>query len=324
VKRKSYLSKPALIILPCYNEAVSIADTIHDINKSIENCEIWVIDNRSTDNTAAIALSLGAKVIYEPRQGKGFALRRAITIFNPDSFRVVFMTDGDHTYSIEPYIEAEKLILLNSFDLVVGRRVPAANFEKSKTRTSVYRLGHASGNRMISSFFKYLFKMEIPDTLSGWRVMNVGFFASFTGGVSGFQIESELNVHAYRLSANITTVDVPYIGRKMGSESKLSTYKDGLKILFRLIFLFQAERPFVAYGLISLFPLSASSILLRNVLATYFTLHKVPKFPSLIASIGGFLISLLLIVTGVILQNVRLARVEETRRTFVSASRKLN
>jgi glycosyltransferase involved in cell wall biosynthesis len=321
VERIEVVEKPALVIIPCYNEEVSIADTIRDINNSIQNCEIWVIDNNSTDRTASIALNFGVKVFFEPRQGKGFAVRRAISKFDPESFRIVFMTDGDHTYSTDPFAEAENLILNGSYDLAVGRRIDKTKSLNVETRHGAYRLGHVGGNRLLSFFFKYLFKMEIPDTLSGWRVMSVGYFSSFTGGVSGFQIETELNAHAYRLNANVTTVEVPYIGRKVGSESKLSTYKDGIKILFRLIALFQAERPFVAYGCISLFPLLASSILLMNVLNDYFTTHKVLRFPSLIASVGGFLISILLLATGIILQNVRLARVEETRRAFVRSSR---
>lgn len=308
-----------LVVPPCYNEEVAIRDTILDIKKSIKNCEIWFIDNNSNDKTGEIALNYGARVFHEPKQGKGFAIRRAISLFQPEAFSLVFMTDGDHTYSIKGFEVAKQLILTKSYDLVVGRRILDQD-KKNENRGDAFRLGHANGNRLLSNFFKYLFKLEIPDTLSGWRVMSVGYFASFTGGVSGFQIESELNVHAYRLSANVTSVDVQYIGRKVGSESKLSTFKDGTKILLRLVSLFQSERPLVTYGLLSIFPITASSILFRNVLNLYFSFHKIPNFPSLIVAVGGFVIGLLLFAIGVILQNVRLGRVDEARRTYISAS----
>ena len=312
--------KPALVVLPCHNEEIAIGDTIEEIKQKIENCEIWVIDNQSTDKTAQIAAKLGARIIYESQKGKGFAIRRAVTSFNPNSYRVVFMTDGDHTYSLGAYEEAEDLILKKNYDLVIGRRIVNNNLEKSEKREEVFRLGHANGNKLLSKVSRILFKVNIPDTLSGWRVMNVGFFASFTGGVSGFQIESEMNVHAYRLRASVTSVDVMYLGRKLGSKSKLSTIKDGTKILIRQIVLFHSERPFLAFNILAIYPLILGSILFRNVLINYFKIREIPNFPSLIVSVGCFLISSLLVTSGIILQNVRISRVEQTRRNFIEAN----
>jgi glycosyltransferase involved in cell wall biosynthesis len=320
VKSRITELKPALVVLPCHNEEIAIGDTIKEIKRKIRNCEIWVIDNRSTDKTAEIAAKLGARIIYESQKGKGFAIRRAVTNFNPKNYRVVFMTDGDHTYSLEAYEEAEDLILRKNFDLVIGRRIVNNNLEHSEKREEVFRRGHANGNKILSIISRFLFKVSIPDTLSGWRVMNVGFFASFTGGVSEFQIESEMNVHAYRLQASVASVDVKYLGRKLGSKSKLSTIKDGTKILIRQIVLFHSERPFLAFNVLSIYPLILGSILFRNVLINYLKIREVPNFPSLIVSVGCFSISLLLITSGIILQNVRISRVEQTRRNFIEAN----
>jgi glycosyltransferase involved in cell wall biosynthesis len=320
VKSRITELKPALVVLPCHNEEIAIGDTIKEIKRKIRNCEIWVIDNRSTDKTAEIAAKLGARIIYESQKGKGFAIRRAVTNFNPKNYRVVFMTDGDHTYSLEAYEEAEDLILRKNFDLVIGRRIVNNNSEHSEKREEVFRRGHTNGNKVLSIISRFLFKVSIPDTLSGWRVMNVGFFASFTGGVSGFQIESEMNVHAYRLQASVASVDVKYLGRKLGSKSKLSTIKDGTKILIRQIVLFHSERPFLAFNVLSIYPLILGSILFRNVLINYLKIREVPNFPSLIVSVGCFSITLLLITSGIILQNVRISRVEQTRRNFIEAN----
>ena len=302
-----------LAILPARNEESSVAQTIMEIKAAIPNVEILVVDNASTDNTESEALRAGAKVTYEPNLGKGFGVRNAFSRVT-DEFDVIFMTDADDTYSIDSFQYAANLVHNKGYDMVIGNRVIEA--VQVSHRNLAFRTGHKIGNLTLSKIFTILFNVKISDSLSGWRVMSPGFVGSFTGGKSGFEIESELNAHAFLISAAISNVDVVYRGRITGSHSKLNTYKDGAKILRRQLALFRLERPRLAYSLMAIPWILMSTFLMRNVLTWYFRTQTIPNFPSLIGAVGCFICGALLWVAGIILENVRYTRVQIARYQF--------
>ena len=300
-------------IIPCFNEELSIANTIRSIRSANNKLEIIVVDNGSTDNTVLIAKKSGARVLREPKKGKGFAVRRAFANL-PKEAEIVFIVDGDDTYGIENLGKAIKLVLVDGYDMVVGARKTVNS--NDSTRKAEFRIGHSFGNLILSYVFRKLFKIDIADTLSGWRVLSRSFVDSFPGGDSAFEIEAELNAHAFTLSAAVCEVPVDYIGRLDGSNSKLRTYRDGWLILRRNFRLYKSERPMLAYSLLSTPWILISAILLIRVLNTYFETGLVPQFPSLIAAVGGFIVSCNLWVTGMILERVRLQRVALARFAY--------
>lgn len=305
--------KSLLVIVPCHNEAISITATLDSIKQVVPHAAVWVIDNLSTDDTSEIAKKAGAVVYKEPQIGKGFAVRNAFARVN-NKFDVIFMVDGDDTYGMENLITAIDLIVDQGYDLIVGTRVDSQS--KSQKNGNPYRTGHKIGNVFISSLFRILFQVPISDSLSGWRVMSPGFVKSFLGGASGFEIETELNVHAYAIRASVTSVDVTYKERKEGSYSKLRTYSDGMKILSRQISLLRIERPYLFYTTVSSPWFVTSVILIASVLQNYFSIGIIPNFPSLIAGVGCFILGTLLVIAGLILDNVRQSKVVLARFAY--------
>jgi glycosyltransferase involved in cell wall biosynthesis len=304
----------ALAIVPCYNEALSISATIEEIRLFAQDIEIWVIDNNSADATGSTAKSLGARVLHCPTVGKGYAVRQAFAAVTED-FDVIFMVDGDHTYDVANIQSAFDSVITDGYDMVIGRRIYSN--EAQGDRDAPYRAGHATGNKALSLLFKCLFKIDIPDTLSGWRCFSPGFVRSFTGGASGFELETELNAHLFLIKGSVKSINVGYKGRIEGSHSKLNTYSDGIRILRRILFLFRTERPMMAYTWLGTPWFVLSMILIRNVLETYFNTKTIPNFPSLIAGVGSFLASILLWTTGLILSNQRISRAALARYFYV-------
>ncbi len=303
----------ALAIIPCYNEALSISATIEEIKLFAKDIEIWVVDNNSTDGTGSIAKSLGARVLHCPTAGKGYAVRQAFSEVTED-FDVIFMVDGDHTYDVTNIQIAFHSVITDGYDMVIGRRIQSN--QAPGDRDAPYRAGHATGNKALSLLFKFLFKISIPDTLSGWRCFSPGFVRSFTSGASGFELETELNAHLFLIKGSVKSINVGYKGRLEGSHSKLNTYSDGIRILRRILFLFRTERPMMAYTLLGTPWFILSVILIRNVLETYFNSRSIPNFPSLIAGVGSFLASILLWTTGLILSNQRISRAALARHFY--------
>lgn len=306
-----------LAIIPCHNEQETISQTIANIKVEIPEAHIVVVDNASTDLTEQVVKNIpGIYLLHEPSKGKGFALRKAFSVLDILKYDAILMTDGDDTYAMDSFWEAFNLVTKFGVDMVVGNRVPyEAEFE-AETRHFPFRKFHALGNTLISKFSELLFGYYIKDALSGWRVMSSGFIVSFYGGASGFEIESELNAHCFILKSTPASVDVTYRGRILESNSKLKTWSDGLRIIRRQMALFRSERPLLSYTFLSLPWLLLSITLIRNVISTFIKTHLVPNFPSLIAGVGGFIVATLLFITGLLLENVRLTRVQAARYKY--------
>lgn len=314
------MNHKVVVIIPCLDEAKSIHKTILEVRSVLPNALILVIDNGSTDDTVDTAKRSGARVLFEPQKGKGFAVRRGFDNI-PKSADVVFMLDGDGTYEVAPVLLAIDKVVEHGFDMVVGTRKVQSRPNRIGRRE--FRTGHATGNKILSATFNFLFQIQISDTLSGWRVFSMGFINSFPGGASQFEIEAELNAHAHTLSCAIAAVDVVYESREEGSTSKLNTYRDGVKILRRNFSLYRSEKPAVAFSLLALPWFIAGTWLGSRVLSDYLQTQLVPKFPSLIAAIGFFTISGNLWVTGMILERVRLQRVALARLAYREGLRRV-
>ena len=300
-------------ILPALNEEVSIKKTIIAIRRVYPSARILVVDNGSSDNTVAIAEKLKATVIHEPQKGKGFAVRAAFS-YLPTDTDVVFMADADDTYGMERLIEAIELITQKGYDMVIGNRIESET--KEPNRKSGFKPGHNLGNLFFTKLSKILYPVNISDSLSGWRVMSPAFVKSFPGGATGFEIEAELNAHAYLIKAACTNLDISYRGRNNNSHSKLNTYRDGIKILNMNLRNFKNDRPALAFNLFSLPWLITSGLLLFRTIRNFIDTGLVLQFPSLIAGVGSFIIAALLCVTGMILQRIKLVRVNLLRQSY--------
>jgi glycosyltransferase involved in cell wall biosynthesis len=305
-----------VVLIPVLNEESSIVETIRSIRRYVPLAELVVIDNGSTDETCIRAESEKVTLLREPQKGKGFAIRKGFSHIRPDCSTVV-MIDGDDTYGCDRLIESIELVEHFGFDMVVGNRVPDLN--SIEVRKPVYRRSHAFGNFLISKISTFLHPSPIMDSLSGFRVMSPKFVRSFPGGASGFEIETELNAHSYLISASVTNLDVMYRGRGENSTSKLRTYTDGFKILRTNFELFRNNRPQLAFSLFALPWFMLGMILTTYVALKFFETGLVLQFPTFIAGVGSLTVSALLFTSGIILERIKLARVN-TSRFFYNSS----
>ncbi|WP_336698241.1 glycosyltransferase family 2 protein [Pantoea dispersa] len=295
------------VIIPCYNEGVSIKKVINDFKSSLPEAAFFVFDNNSIDNTIFEAKEAGAQVFSVPEQGKGNVVRRMFANVNAD---IYVMVDGDATYdaSCAPMM-VDKLIS-ERLDMVVGVR-------KHEDELA-YRPGHTFGNKMLTGCVKSIFGGNFTDMLSGYRVFSARYAKSFPAMAQGFETETELTVHALELRMPYGEFVTPYGARMEGSSSKLSTYKDGLKILKMIIKLYSSERPFAFFGIIAA-SLFLISILLALPLASYyFETGLVPRLPTALLSTGLVIVSSFSFLAGLILENVTLARREIKRLAYLS------
>lgn len=304
-----------LVFLPCLNEGLSISATIKSILTILPAAEILVIDNGSTDNAVSEALRCGVSVIHEPRRGKGFAVGAGIERIRK-STRAVFMVDADDTYGLENLGLAIDQVVSKGYDMVVGNRNLDTLYINH--RGEAFRKGHRFGNRLFTWLARLLYPAGIKDTLSGWRVMSPKFLMSFPGGLSGFEIESELNAHAHLMGSPVMNVDVSYRGRPKGSISKLNTYRDGIRILLMAFRTFRSDRPQLAFGIFSSPWLIFSIYFNYRAISGYIETGLVPQFPSLMAGVGAFLVFSLLLIAGVILERIKQLRVNTARYVYRS------
>lgn len=307
------------VIVPALNEEKTILTVINNIQKSFPDSEIIVVDNGSSDSTRELVAKTNVKLIYEPRKGKGHAMRTGFLSISEES-DAIFMVDGDDTYGLEALNEAFHAITHENVDLIVGTRLIQEDSPNDRKKTFIF--SHKVGNFFLSKLSQLLHPSGISDSLSGWRMMSPAFVWTFPNVSQGFEIEAELNAHAHLLGASVRNVNVKYSGRPIGSESKLNTYRDGLRI-FRLKFkFFGNDRPQLAYSLISIPWMLASILLVSRSLKTYLNSGQVPQFPSLIAGVGAFLVGLLLLIAGIILERIKLLRVTILRNRFSEIKRR--
>lgn len=287
------LKSKIAVLIPCYNESKTIEKVVKDYKKALPDADIYVYDNNSKDHTDDIAKKAGAIVRHEYRQGKGNVIR---TMFREITAECYLMIDGDDTYPVENAREMCDLILAGKAGMVIGDRLSSTYFTENK------RPFHNFGNRIVRWLINKLFKNNIKDIMTGYRAFSYEFVKGFPVLSKGFEIETEMTIHAVDKNYKIIEVPVTYRDRPAGSVSKLNTYSDGIKILKTIAILFEEYRPAMFFGIITMFMLLISGILGIPVFVEYFKTGLVPKFPSLIVSMIFLVIALLMWVTGIILQ----------------------
>jgi glycosyltransferase involved in cell wall biosynthesis len=294
------------VLIPCYNEEVAIGDTVRGFRKALPQAQIYVYDNNSKDRTMEVARAAGAIVRSETLQGKGNVVRRMFSDVEAD---IYIMTDGDATYDPEAAQSMIDLLIADNLDMVVGRRI--------STETSAYRAGHVLGNRMLTGFLAQLFGQRFTDILSGYRTFSRRFAKSFPALSAGFETETELTVHALTLNLPIAEVETRYFARPEGSISKLSTYRDGFRILRVMIALFKNERPVSFFGLAAALLALLSIALSVPVIITFVETGLVPRFPTAILSASIMLLAFLSVVCGLVLDTVTRGRREMKRLAYL-------
>lgn len=295
------------VLIPCYNEEVAITKVIVDFKAALPTADIYVFDNNSTDETVARALSAGAHVSHVPFRGKGNVIRRMFADIEADVF---IMVDGDATYHAPSAVTLINNLVNNQLDMVVGVR--------EHEDKEAYRSGHEFGNKLLTGCVISIFGGNFTDMLSGYRAFSRRYVKSFPALAQGFETETELTVHALELRMPYGEVATPYGARPEGSVSKLSTYKDGIRILKTIVRLYATERPMVFYGLIALICILTSVALAVPLFATYFQTGLVPRIPTAILCTGLLLAGAGSFFSGLILDATTLSRREFKRLSYLA------
>lgn len=298
------------LIVPCYNEEKSIAQVINDFWRSMPELKIYVFDNNSSDRTKDIANQCGAIVIHVPLRGKGNVVRRMFADVDAD---IYVMVDGDATYEASAVNQLVNKLIDEQLDMVVGCRKTSAEIA-----TQAYRHGHQWGNRLLTRSVMRIFGGSFTDMLSGYRAFTRRYVKSIPALSHGFEIETELTIHALELRMPYGELNTNYGSRPEGSESKLSTYKDGWKILMTIGRLYVSERPFSFFGLIALFIAIIAISISIPLLIEYVQAGLVPRFPTAILSASMMVCALLSFTCGIILDNVTRGRHEMKRLIYLS------
>jgi glycosyltransferase involved in cell wall biosynthesis len=295
------------VIVPCHNEEVAIGKVITDFKEAIPEATIYVYDNNSEDRTREVALEHGAIVREETLQGKGNVVRRMFSDIDADYYILV---DGDDTYDAS----SAKKLLKHTID----KHLDMLNASRKSEEVEAYRLGHRFGNVMLTKIVAFIFGDRINDMLSGYRVFSRRFVKSFPALSSGFEIETELTIHALELRMPISELETVYKGRPEGSESKLRTYSDGLRILKMIATLVKEERPLQFFSLIFFLLAGTSVVLAWPIVTEYMNTGLVPRFPTAILASGMMLLAFLSLASGLILDTVTLGRKEMKRMWYLS------
>ena len=294
------IARPRIaVLLPCYNEEAAIAATVAGFRAALPDAAIYVYDNNSRDNTCEVARQAGATVRSERQQGKGHVVRR---MFADVDAEVYVLVDGDATYDAPSARAMIARLTEDRLDMVVAARV-----ERDE---AAYRLGHRTGNRLLTRFFASVFAATFTDILSGYRVFSRRFVKSFPVLSGGFEIETELAVHALELELAVAEVATPYYARPEGSVSKLRTWRDGLRILHTIVNLYRSERPLAFFSGIGVVLAIASISLTVPIFLTYFERGIVPRLPTAVLATGMMLLAFLSVVAGLVLDTVTKGRRE--------------
>ena len=287
------MRKKVAVLIPCYNEAQTIEKVVKDFKKVLPEADIYVYDNNSKDHTDEIAKKAGAIVRYEYRQGKGNVIR---TMFRELDYDCYIMIDGDDTYPAESAPEMVELVLSGKADMVIGDRLSSTYFKENK------RLFHGMGNVVVRWFINFFFNNHIKDIMTGYRAFSYEFVKGFPILSKGFEIETEMTIHAVDKNYKVREIPVQYRDRPAGSESKISTIKDGIKVLFTIARLFEEYRPAIFFNIFAILFLILSIVLFIPILIHYFNTGLVPRFPTLILSLILLVLSILMWITGIILE----------------------
>ncbi len=291
------------VLIPCYNESKTIKKVVSDYKKVLPEADIYIYDNNSSDGTDKIASESGAIVRYERKQGKGNVIRSMFQDIEADCY---IMVDGDDTYPAENAREMCDLVLNDGIDMVIGDRLSSTYFQENK------RPFHNMGNKLVRNLIEIMFKTNIKDIMTGYRAFSYKFVKTFPVLSKGFEIETEMSIHAVDKNFTLKEIPVMYRDRPEGSVSKLNTYKDGLKVLKTIGTLFKEYKPALFFNIIALIVFIISIILAVPVFSEYFRTGLVPRIPTLVVSGILFIVGLLLETTGLILQ----VTVKKNRQAF--------
>ena len=303
-------NKKMAVLVPCHNEALTIAAVTRAFRQVLPEGRVYVYDNNSTDLTKEKAAGAGAVVRSEPLQGKGNVVRRMFADIDADLYVLV---DGDNTYDVSAARRMVDLLVNENLDMVVGARTDTAD-------AAAYRHGHQFGNAFLSACIALLFGKRFTDVLSGYRIFSRRFVKSFPALASGFEIETELTVHALELRMPVAEVGTRYSARPEGSTSKLNTYRDGLRILMTIVLLLKEVRPFAFFGTMAAALALESMALGYPLLVTYLETGLVPRFPTAILATGVMLLASLSLTCGMILDSVSRGRRELKRMAYLAVA----
>lgn len=295
------------VLIPCYNEEAAIAAVVRDFRAALPQAAIYVYDNNSKDRTVEVAAAAGAIVRCEPLQGKGNVVRRMFADIDAD---VYVLVDGDDTY----HAPSAPLLI----EKLLGEQLDMVNAQRISTAEAAYRRGHVLGNRLLTGLVGGIFGKRTDDMLSGYRVFSRRFAKTFPALAGGFEIETELTVHALEMRMPFAEVPTPYKERPPGSVSKLSTYKDGLRILFMIGKLVKEERPMQSFMITAAGLAVASLLLAVPLILTYIETGLVPRLPTAVLAAALMILSFLSLTCGLILDSVTRARREAKRLAYLS------
>jgi glycosyltransferase involved in cell wall biosynthesis len=295
------------VLLPCFNEEAAVAAVVAGFRSALPVAAIYVYDNNSTDRTAEVARQAGAEVRSERRQGKGHVVRRMFADIDAD---IYVLADGDATYDARSAPRLIARLVEDHLDMVVGLRVDQAE--------AAYRRGHRTGNWMLTHFLSSVFGQAFKDILSGYRVFSRRFVKSFPVLSDGFEIETELTVHALELALPVAEIETPYYARPEGSFSKLNTWRDGFRILGTILKLYRSEKPLRFFTGIGAFLALVAIGLAIPIFITYLELGIVPRLPTAVLSTGLMIVAMLSISSGLVLDTVTRGRREIKLLAYLS------
>jgi glycosyltransferase involved in cell wall biosynthesis len=287
------------VVIPCFNEAAAVAAVVTDFRAALPGAQIYVYDNNSSDGTVAMAKAAGAEVRSERHQGKGHVVRRMFADVDAD---VYLLVDGDATYDANSAPRMIAMLLEERLDMVVGHRIDQVD--------AAYRPGHRTGNWLLTGFLTTIFGRGFEDILSGYRVFSRRFVKSFPVLSDGFEIETELSVHALELSMPVAEIKTPYFARPEGSFSKLNTWRDGFRILGTILKLYRSEKPLRFFGSIALTLAAMSVILTIPIFVTYAEEGVVPRLPTAVLAVGIMIVAVISLFAALILDTVTRGRRE--------------